>query len=98
MKGKQKHYGFRVTNVAGQGFERWVQSNTKIIGLNENGEIPEELYRISQAQDYMTFEKAFDYSRIRANALSFDFKEFTEEDFKKTGNPISNLFKKFKRK
>ena len=90
----KKPYGFIVTNVAGQGFKRWFNTETTIISFNENGEIPGELKRISDAQSYMTFSKAFNYSKIRAKALSFDFKELTEEDFKKKWNPVSDFFKK----
>ena len=96
---KDKIYGFEVTNVAGQGFRRWFNSPTTKIGLTGDLKLPDELERVCMAQSYMEqFNKAYSYTRIRAKALSFDFKTLTEEDFKKTGSPIKEFFKKIKLK
>lgn len=91
---KQEIYGFRVSNIAGQGFERWYNSPTKLVETNENGEIPGELKRIAQAQDVMSFNKAYEYSKIRANNLDLYFNSFGYEDYKKLGSPVKQFFRK----
>lgn len=72
MKKKQK--GFEVTNVANQGFKR-IGGKTEIISENEFGEIPGELKRISEAQDFMQYDKAFVYCQKRADDLGYEFCE-----------------------
>lgn len=95
---KNQIYGFEVTNVAGQGFRRWFNSDTVRICNTTDGNLPGELERVCSAQCFMTFNKAYSYTRIRSKALFFDFKTLTEEDFKKTGSPIKEFFKRFKLK
>ena len=100
MKNKMnKIYGFEVTNIAGQGFKRWFNSNTIRMCHTKECDLPPELERVCSAQCFMqSFKKAFDYSKLRSQALGFDFKELTEEDYKKTGNPVKKLFNKIFKK
>lgn len=92
-------YGFEVTNIAGQGFKRWYNSNTIRICNTKDGDLPPELERVCSAQCFMqSFKKAFEYSKLRSQALGFDFKELTEEDYKKTGSPVKQFFNKIFRK
>lgn len=94
-----KIYGFEVTNIAGQGFKRWYNSDTIRICNTKDGDLPPELERVCSAQCFMqSFKKAFDYSKLRSQALGFDFKELNEEDYKAIQNPIKQLFNKLLKK
>lgn len=92
-------YGFEVTDIAGQGFKRWFNSNTIRMCYTKDGYLPPELERVCSAQCFMgSFKNAFDYSKLRSQALGFYFKELTEEDFKKAGSPGKQLLNKIFRK
>jgi hypothetical protein len=44
------------------------------------------------------FKDAYEYCEWVARQNGFEFKELTEADFKKTGNPIKKLFNKIFKK
>lgn len=85
-------YGFRISDVIGS-FDRWFSDAT-----DGDGEMTNTLREIMLRQAVMDFPDAYKYSEWVARQNEFEFKELTEADFKKSGNPISKFFKKiFKR-
>ena len=85
-------YGFRVSDVVGS-FDRWFSDAT-----DGDGEMTNTLREIMLRQAVMDFPDAYKYSEWVARQNEFEFKELTEADFKKSGNPIKKLFNKiFKR-
>lgn len=86
-------YGFQITDHKGLGFQRWFNTD-EILYQDQSGKLPYNLYQIYLAQRVKGFYVAYDYCKLRANDLGLLFKQLTEDDFKKTGNPISELFSK----
>lgn len=85
-------YGFRISDVIGS-FDRWFSDAT-----DGDGKMTNTLREIMLRQAVMDFPDAYKYCEWVARHNGFEFKELTEADFKKTGNPISNLFKKIFKK
>jgi hypothetical protein len=85
-------YGFKVSDVLGS-FSRWFSDATDGDDVMSN-----TLREIMLRQAPQDFKDAYEYCEWVARQNGFEFKELTEADFKKTGNPIKKLFNKIFKK
>jgi hypothetical protein len=83
-----KAYGFTLSdgNVT---FTRWFGSNGSSNGIPEG-----KLHRVIVKSHYLVFHQAFAYAKCAAREHGLEFRELTEKDYKKLGNPIKKFFKK----
>ena len=73
-------YGFRIDNIAGQGFKR-CKKDEFATKLNEP--IPVEIKRICFATNFMRYKQAFEYCKMAAKKHGLFFMIFTKEEFEK---------------
>lgn len=88
-----KPYGFKIIFPQGV-FIRWFSSNGKY-----EGQLTENVNQVIIAQKFLPFHSAYACSKAACRERGLEFISLTEKDFKKSGSPLKNFFRKlFKRK